>query len=99
MAYLRRQLFAPMAALVAVVALASGGSRQASAQGQRGDLVVFAAASLKNALDAVSAEWQKETGKRARISYAASPALARQIESGAPAQIFVSADLAWMDYL
>ena len=98
MACLRRELFAPMPALAAVVALAWGAPQQASAQAQSGDLIVFAAASLKNALDAVNAEWRKETGKRARISYAASPALARQIESGAPAQIFISADLTWMDY-
>ncbi len=63
------------------------------------DVVVFAAASLKNALDAVSAEWTKQTGETATISYAASSALAKQIEQGAPADIFFSADLEWMDYL
>jgi molybdate transport system substrate-binding protein len=62
-------------------------------------MVVFAAASLKNALDAVNTQWQKDTGKSATISYAASSALAKQIEQGAPAQMFISADLAWMDYL
>jgi len=62
-------------------------------------VVVFAAASLKNALDAVNAQWQKETGKSAKISYAASSALAKQIEQGAPAQMFISADLDWMDYV
>jgi molybdate transport system substrate-binding protein len=61
--------------------------------------VVFAAASLKNALDGINAQWKKETGKSARISYAATSALARQIEGGAPAQVFLSADLRWMDYL
>ncbi len=66
---------------------------------QSGKLVVFAAASLKNALDAVNAQWQKETGKKAVISYAASSALAKQIEQGAPAHIFVSADLDWMNYV
>jgi len=65
----------------------------------QGDLIVFAAASLKNALDAVNAQWQKDTGKKAIISYAASSTLARQIEQGAPAQLFLSADLDWMDYL
>jgi molybdate transport system substrate-binding protein len=60
-------------------------------------VVVFAAASLKNALDEAAAAWTKETGKTARISYAASSALAKQIEAGAPADLFVSADLAWMD--
>ena len=62
-------------------------------------LTVFAAASLKNALDAVSAAWTAETGKTATISYAASSALAKQIEEGAPADVFVSADLDWMAYL
>ncbi len=55
--------------------------------------MVFAAASLKDALDAINAEWQKETGKKATISYAAGSALAKQIEQDAPAQIFISADL------
>jgi molybdate transport system substrate-binding protein len=62
-------------------------------------VVVFAAASLKNALDDVSAAWKADTGKEATISYAASSALAKQIESGAPADVFVSADLDWMKYL
>lgn len=62
-------------------------------------VVVFAAASLKNALDAVIAGWSKETGKTATVSYAASSALAKQIEQGAPADMFISADLAWMDYV
>ena len=72
---------------------------QAPARAQDGALIVFAAASLKNALDAINAQWQKETGKKATISYASSPALAKQIEQGAPAQIFISADLDWMDYV
>lgn len=63
------------------------------------DPVVFAAASLKNALDAVNAAWKEESGKSATISYAASSALAKQIEEGAPADVFISADLAWMQYL
>ena len=63
------------------------------------DVVVFAAASLKNALDDASAAYEKEKGVRALISYAASSTLAKQVESGAPADIFISADLDWMDYL
>jgi molybdate transport system substrate-binding protein len=62
-------------------------------------VVVFAAASLKNALDAVNAAWEAESGKAATISYAASSALAKQIEEGAPADLFISADLDWMKYL
>lgn len=67
--------------------------------GAQTDVVVFAAASMKDALDGVAAQWNKETGKKTAISYAASSALARQIEQGAPAQIFISADLDWMDYV
>ena len=67
-----------------------------SAQGK--DVVIFAAASLKNALDDIAGQWQRETGKKAVISYAASNTLIKQIEQGAPADIFISADLDWMDY-
>ena len=94
----RRKWFQAILGLAAA-ALLAWTPGPASAQARGGDLVVFAAASLKNALDAVNAEWQKETGKKARISYAATSALARQIEAGAPAQVFLSADLRWMDYL
>ncbi len=66
---------------------------------QAEDVTVFAAASLKNALDEVAAAYEEETGRSVLISYAASSALARQIEEAAPADIFFSADLAWMDYL
>jgi len=61
--------------------------------------VVFAAASMKTALDAVAAAWKAQTGKDVPISYASSGVLAKQIEQGAPADIFMSADLVWMDYL
>jgi molybdate transport system substrate-binding protein len=71
----------------------------ATAQAQTKELVIFAAASLKNALDEATAAWVKETGKPApKISYAASNALAKQLEQGAPADLFLSADLDWMDY-
>lgn len=60
-------------------------------------VTIFAAASLKNALDAVNAAFAAETGQSATASYAASSALAKQIEAGAPADLFISADLAWMD--
>jgi molybdate transport system substrate-binding protein len=70
-----------------------------SAQAQDG-MVIFAAASLKNALDEIAGAWSKETGKPApRISYAASSALAKQLEQGAPADLFISADLDWMDHV
>jgi molybdate transport system substrate-binding protein len=62
-------------------------------------VIIFAAASLKNALDDAAAAWQKETGKSASISYAASSTLAKQLEQDAPAQIFISADEDWMNYV
>jgi molybdate transport system substrate-binding protein len=62
-------------------------------------LTVFAAASLKTALDKASAAWTAESKKETAISYAASSALAKQIESGAPADVFISADTQWMSYL
>ena len=60
---------------------------------------VFAAASLKNALDEIAGSYAKEGKPAPRISYAASNTLAKQIEQGAPADLFFSADLDWMDYL
>lgn len=69
------------------------------AQAQSGDVVVFAAASLKNALDAIAGGWQQETGNKSKISYAAASTLAKQLEQGAPADLFISADLEWMDYV
>jgi molybdate transport system substrate-binding protein len=67
---------------------------------QGNGVLVFAAASLKNALDEIAAGWTKSLGKAPpRISYAASSTLAKQIEQGAPADLFLSADLDWMDYL
>src|SRR5262249_49734621 len=74
----------------------TAGTLPAVAQGK--DVVVFAAASLKNALDDAAGQWQRETGKKVVISYAASNTLIKQIEQGAPANIFISADLDWMDY-
>lgn len=61
------------------------------------DVVVFAAASLKTALDAVAADFTAATGHSVSISYGGSNALARQIIAGAPADIFVSAAVTWMD--
>ncbi len=61
-------------------------------------LTVFAAASMKNALDEIDAAYTAKTGVKISASYAASSALAKQIEQGAPADVFVSADTDWMDY-
>ncbi len=65
---------------------------------QDNTLTVFAAASMKNALDEIDAAYTAKTSIRIIASYAASSALAKQIEQGAPADIFVSADTDWMDY-
>lgn len=62
-------------------------------------LTVFAAASLKDALDENARAYEIKSGDRIAVSYAASSALAKQIEAGAPADLFISADLDWMDYL
>jgi molybdate transport system substrate-binding protein len=62
-------------------------------------VLVFAAASLQTALDELTPAIAQATGVTVRTSYAASSALARQIEQGAPADLFISADLEWMDYL
>lgn len=70
-----------------------------AAQAQAEAVNVFAAVSLKNALDAVSEAWKAEAGKETKNTYAASSALAKQIEQAAPADVFISADLAWMDYV
>jgi molybdate transport system substrate-binding protein len=71
----------------------------AFAQSESGTVVVFAAASLKNALDEIAAQWEKQTGNQVKISYASSSTLAKQLEQEAPAQIFMSADLDWMNYV
>jgi molybdate transport system substrate-binding protein len=100
----RRSLLALAAALLAASpALAQEKPQSApaaapAASAASGTVVVFAAASLKNALDAIGARWSAATGKKVTFSYAASGPLARQIENGAPADLFASADLKWMDY-
>jgi molybdate transport system substrate-binding protein len=63
------------------------------------DVIVFAAASLKNALDDTVGRYRQETGKTVLVSYAATSTLAKQIEQSAPADIFFSADMDWMDYV
>jgi len=68
------------------------------AQAQDKTITVFAAASMKNALDDVNAAFLKASGVKVVASYAASSTLIKQIEQGAPADVFASADLDWMDY-
>jgi molybdate transport system substrate-binding protein len=86
--------------LAGLAAFALGAVATASPMGAHAErVVVFAAASLKNALDAIADKWHEASGNRATISYAASSTLAKQIENGAPAGLFISADTDWMDYL
>ena len=82
--------------LIAAVVPASFAARLSA---QPRAVLIFAAASLKTALDAIAATWRDAEGKEVRISYSASSTLAKQIENGAPADLFISADEAWMDYL
>ena len=69
-----------------------------AAHSQDGTITVFAAASMTNALDDVNAAFTKQTGVKVITSYDASSALMKQIEGGAAANAFVSADLKWMEY-
>ena len=81
-------------ALALLLSLAFSASGPAAA-----DVTVFAAASVKEALDEVVGRFDADAGYRTRVSYGASSVLARQIEHGAPADLFLSADVEWMDYL
>lgn len=92
---MRKFLSRCVAPFLALALVAMPAAAPASAQ----NVTVFAAASLKTALDDISGQWTSETGKKAVISYAASSALAKQIVEGAPADIFISADVAWMDHV
>jgi len=85
--------FIPMLGLLLAVA---GATQPVAAQET---LTVFAAASMRNALDDANAAFTKSSGIKVTASYAASSALAKQIEQGAPADVFVSANIKWMDYL
>src|SRR5580692_12261170 len=75
-----------------------GGLSSPAAFAEEKALTIFAAASMKNALDDIDAAYTAKTGVKVVASYAASSALAKQIEQGAPADVFVSADTDWMDY-
>lgn len=64
-----------------------------------GEVTVFAAASMKTALDRIADGFEQATGHEVTTAYAGSSALARQIQLGAPADLFISANVAWMDVL
>ena len=85
-----RRLIRPSAGVFLVLGLLAAPARA-------DEVVVFAAASLKNGLDAVAAGFQSATGHTVTISYGGSNALATQIIQGAPADIFISAAVNWMD--
>ena len=79
--------------LLALCAIAAPSAANAA------NVTVFAAASLKDAMDAQKQAFEAATGNKVTVSYGGSNTLAKQIEAGAPADLFISADLDWMDYL
>ena len=83
------RLFPIIAVLAALLAPAAAAS----------DLTVFAAASMREAMERIASGFEEETGTKVVFSFAGTGALARQIEAGAPADLFVSADADWMDYV
>lgn len=89
-----RRLAGIVASIVLVLSLSLASSMAAAA-----DVTVFAAASLKEALDEQARQFEAGTGNQVIVSYGASNALAKQIEAAAPVDLFISADLDWMDYV
>jgi molybdate transport system substrate-binding protein len=89
-----RRLFVSLLAGVLMIATAAQ-----AAETERPALLVFAAATLTNALGELSAAWEKSSGVPVKLSFASSSVLARQIEAGGRADVFISADQEWMDYL
>lgn len=90
-----RGLVPGRAALAALLLAAA----QCAVQARAESLLVFAASSLRGPLDEAARAYESASGTRVRVSYAASPALARQLEAGAPAQLFISADPQWMQHV
>ncbi len=88
----RRELIGLVAVLALLWGVAASGARA-------GEVTVFAAASLKDAMDQIARGYEASQGQRVVVSLAGSSALARQIEYGAPADVFLSANVQWMDYL
>jgi molybdate transport system substrate-binding protein len=98
--WLRSLALLPAVALLPAAALlpapAQAGEGAASAPRP---IVVYAAASLSEVLQQLAADFHRAGGPEVRISFASTAVLARQIEAGAPADVFIAADRAWMDYL
>ncbi len=86
-----------LAVLFLTVSAIIGGQRAIAADAPP-EVTVFAAASLTNALEEIAKGYEAAKGGKVKFSFAASSALAKQLEAGAPAQLFISADEKWMDY-
>ncbi len=86
----KNKWFTGVAALLLCISLTAGAEQR---------ITVFAAASLTNAISEIAAEYEKSKSVKIQTSFASSSTLAKQIEKGAPADIFISADTKWMDYL
>jgi molybdate transport system substrate-binding protein len=95
---LERPYMPCLSRLIAAAALIAVALPPTQAWAQDASLIVFAAASMRNALDDTDVAFTKATGVKVVASYVASSALVKQIEQGAPADVLVSADLKWMDY-
>jgi molybdate transport system substrate-binding protein len=95
---LRRRAIGMAAVIVATMALIAASATPLRADNQDG-VLVFAAASLTDALASVEKSYEADTGHKIVLSFAGSSTLARQIAAGSPAQMFLSADEDWMDYL
>lgn len=93
-----RRSTSPLVAAVALAGALAGAGGPAEA-GRPGELMVFAAASTTDLVGELAERFEEQTGARVRTSFASSSTLARQIEHGAPADVFVSANVAWMDRL
>ncbi len=95
MLIIARRTLNALALVIAIAGLPPAVLAQTSGSGP----TIFAAASMKTALDAIAAAWTAKTGKSPAIVYGSSAVLAKQIEQGAPADVFISADTNWADYL
>jgi len=85
--------------LIPLVALSGICASAGAEEAKKPALLVFAAASLTDVLSGISRDWEQSSGIPLKLSFAASASLARQIEAGAEADVFISADSEWMDYL
>src|SRR5262245_59507413 len=85
--------------ILAIALLATFAAPAGAQDAKKPELLVFAAASLTNVLDELSKDWTRTSGVPIKLSFAASSVLARQVEAGGKADVFISADQEWMDYL